>query len=203
MKEAATTNPVAEDGGPSIVIFQVIAVSLLFLNLFTAIVILLIPLGIFRSRGVFLGSPGNSLWLLFIFSLIFGLILFGLGSPKHLNRALLTRGGTTFLFLGIVSALEILLIKAYSPGTRTNSLWWLFVTVTVLGAIGVYLPVRLERLKAKEARRKAEEAKLRALAKERRTSPTVFRFRVRRYYVCEEKLLSAKTKTAYSWRSVH
>jgi hypothetical protein len=192
MTTATTTNSVAADNGQRIPIFQVVGFSLLLLNLFAAFVILLVPLGVFRSRELFLEGPEKSLWLFFSFSFVFGVTLFLVGSPRRFDRALLTYGGSNFLFLGVVSAVEILWIKAKLQNTSVTSVWWLFVVFTVLGAIGVYLPVRSDRIKAKEARRKAEEARLKSLNKERRTSPTIFRFKVRRYYVSEEKVIDCK-----------
>jgi predicted dithiol-disulfide oxidoreductase (DUF899 family) len=59
----------------------------------------------------------------------------------------------------------------------------LLAILTVLGAIAVYLTERFKSLERAEAKRKQEEA----LAKKRKTIPTVVRLKVRRYYVAESK----------------
>jgi hypothetical protein len=168
MQESAIVKAEGKGGSPRLFIFRFIAISLFTLNLLAAIVMFLIPLGVLRPLGIFPGRPEGALWLLFIFSLAFGIILFNLGAAKGARRRLSHGGGSNYLFLGLVAALEIFLVNAHpfnAPDARsTTSLWWLFVTYTVLGGIGVYLPVRAERLERKAAE-KEEELKAKEVGK--------------------------------------
>jgi len=166
-------------------IFKIIAVSFLTLSMLAGIVLLSLPLGIPQNAGMFLWSPERTLWLLFTMGLASGLVLFALGSSNRLRRSLSKAGGSVLLVLGFVSAVEIFLIKARGPAaTSTNSLWWLAVIATIMGALGVYVPESAQR-KAREAeeeraRRVKREAEVPRRENERRVGVRVVRFSQRR-----------------------
>lgn len=196
MNEAMTANGQQEQEEGSrrkIIAFEIIAISFFTLSLAASIVIMLRPLEVF-PRGAFPGNAARALWLLFILGLAFGIVLYTLGATKYRRRKLSGSGGTNYLILGFLCAVEIFWIRAHAPGvtTSTTSLWWLCVILTVLGGIGVYLPVRAKRLEEEEAKRKGDEAKRKALAKEVRTPPTIVRLKVRRYYVSQKKIFDCK-----------
>lgn len=167
MPESAIVEVEQKGNSPRLFIFRFIAKSLFTLNLLAAIVMFLFPLGVL-PREMFPGRPERALWLLFIFSLGFGIILFSLGAAKDSRSSLSHWGGSNYLFLGLVAALEIFLVNAHpfnALGARsTTSLWWLFVSYTVFGGIGVYLPVRAERRKCK-TKEKEEELKAKEVRK--------------------------------------
>ena len=195
MTEATTAKEQQEDDGSpeQISVLRVIAILFLTVSLLVAIAIMLRPLPGFPPK-VFPGNAEMALWLLFTLSLAFGIVLNALGARKENEWRFSNVGGTIYVILGFVSAVEIFLLRAKAPGgtPSTNSLWFLFMVLTVLGAIGVYRPVRSKWLEAKEAKSKAEEARRQALAKERRRTPTIVRLKIRRYYVSEKKIFDCK-----------
>jgi hypothetical protein len=163
MLKAPTSKSEEKDISSRLSMFRFMAVSMFMLNLLAAIVMLLIPLGVLQRRGIFPGRPERSLgslWLLFMFSLGFGIIFFIVGAAKGTRRNLSHAIGSLYLVLSLVSALEVFLLKArpfdVDGATSTTSLWWLFVTYTIMGGIGVYLPVRVVRLEYKAAREEEE-----------------------------------------------
>lgn len=167
LKETPTPKPEERDGSQEgVPVLRFIAVLLLTLSLLATIVLLLLPLGILQPHGIFFpGRPEASLWFLFMVGLAFGLISFALGARTVHRRALSKGGGANYLILGFAAAVEIFLIKAHALNpTGTKSLWGLFVTLTILGGLGVYLPERAERRE-----RKAEAEKLEAEAANRRS----------------------------------
>jgi len=193
MTEATTAKQeeVEEEEGSrrKIIAFEIIALSFFTLSLAATIVIMLLPLED-PQRKLFPGNAGRALGLLFTLGRVFGIVLYALGAPQLSRRILSKGGGTVDLTIGFLCAVEIFWIRAQAPGvtTSTTSLWWLCVVLTVLGTLGVYLPARAERLEDEEAKRKADEAKL----KERRRSPTIIRLKVRRYYVLGKKVFDCK-----------
>jgi hypothetical protein len=187
MTEAATTKQeeVKEDGlRKPVIVLQIFALFFFILSLTVTIVIMLLPLG--DLPGKFPGSPARTLWLLLTFGIVFAIALHLLGAPQLRRRKYSMAGGITSLTLGVLNGVEIFLLKANGQHVPT-SLWWLFTVLTVLGAIGVYLPDRATRLKEQEEKRKAQEALLK-----KRTGPKVLRLKPRRYYVYESKILVYK-----------
>lgn len=187
-----------DDNGSSVIVLEIVAFCFFILSLATSIVIMLLSLPA-ELRGTLLRGtfplnpaagpwqPEAELWLLFSFSLGFTILLNALGAPKHRRRWYWKLYGRINVVLGFLCAVEIFLLHAFQQ--RINrSLWWLVAIITVLGAIAVYLTERFNRLEAAEAKRKAEEA----LIKEQRKSPQVFRFKMRRYYVSENKTFVCK-----------
>src|SRR5689334_9273898 len=170
------------DGGPreSNMVLQVTAILFFGLNLAVAAVLMLLP---FRKffYGRFQQVPETVLWLLFAFTLTFAILIYTLGATRNSRRKYSNLGGTTYLALGLLCAVEIFILAG---GSFPTSFWWLFPVLTLLGAIGVYLPERAKRLKKAAEEIKAAEAVLR----ERRKSPIVLRLKARRYYVYENKL---------------
>ena len=163
-------------------IFRVVGAGLMALGALACLIILLLPLGVLQKVSLFLHSPGKALWLLFVSGLALGAILFWIGSEDRHNRRLSKVGGSLLLLLAFGTAAEILLIKAYKTEVNsTTPLWWLFLIFTLLGGIGVYIPEHIKREEeAKEAERIKREAENRRRAEEKRTSATVYLFKLRR-----------------------
>jgi beta-lactamase regulating signal transducer with metallopeptidase domain len=167
-------------------ILRIIAISLLTLGLLSAITLLLIPLGIPQSAGIFPPSPERALWLLYLLTFAFGLILFTLAAKNHHRNRLSKLGGSVQMALGLAAAAEIFLLRAYPPLgiTSDTSLWWLFVFSTVLGGIGVYIPASAKRRerKAEEDRIKRRELEAEALNREeqKRLNLRIVSYNVRR-----------------------
>ncbi len=161
-----------------------VGIGLLVLSGVAALVIGLLPLGFLQRSGMFLGAPERSLWLLFVLCSAFGANLFALGVETPLLWRYLKRGGKLLLVFGLVSATEILLVKAFLPGvTSTISLWWLFVICNVFGGSAVYAPEVAARIELKAAQERAKrmewEASL-SREEELRVSLGVRHFRRRR-----------------------
>jgi hypothetical protein len=185
----ATTEPQKEEGSQKkIAVFEVSGIFFFTLSLAASVVIILRPLG--ALNGAF--SRETEIWLLFTLGFAFGIVLTSLGATTRSRRNLSIRGGANYLALGFVCAVEIFLLGLYEPGVATGitSLWWLSVIYTVLGTLGVYLPVRGRRRQAEREKRKQKEARRKAIAKERR-SPRII-IKVRRYYFTEKKLVDWK-----------
>jgi hypothetical protein len=105
-----------DDGSPKqSSVLRVIAIFFLILSLLVAIVIMLRPLPVFPPN-VFPGNAEMALWLLFTLSLAFGIVLNALGATKENRWRFSDVGGTIYVILGFVSAVEILLLR-----TRRNA----------------------------------------------------------------------------------
>lgn len=136
-----------------------VGMGLLVLSSLSSVVILLLPLKILQRFNIFQENPQRSLWLFFVGGLIVGLILFALGTEEdtpqtkesRLDRVLRI-GGSIFLLLGFLAAIEIFLIEAnLFTSTQTASLWWLFVAYIILGGIGTYMTEKSDKGEAQEA----------------------------------------------------
>ena len=188
MSEATTEKQKVEGSRKTIAVFEVSGIFFFTLNLVASFVIILRPLG--ELNGAF--PRQTEIWLLFTLGFVFGIVLHSLGATTQSRRNLSKRGGANYLALGFVCAAEIFLLGLYKPGETTGiiSLWCLSVILSVLGTLGVYLPVRGKRLEAERKERKEKEERRKARAKERR-SPTII-IKVRRYYFTEKKLFECK-----------
>lgn len=168
-----------EERGKSLRTIEVIAVLFFLLNLVTSLVMMLLPLKVLG--GAFPGRV-KGLWLMFILSLGLMILLNALSAPKDNRRKYWKFFGTVNVILGFLCAAEIFYLRGDGK-TYHASLWWLPPVLTVLGTTAVYLTERFKRLEREKAKREQEEA----LAKKRKTIPTVVRLKVRRYYVTEGK----------------
>ncbi|HEY0319543.1 MAG TPA: hypothetical protein VGC66_01080 [Pyrinomonadaceae bacterium] len=149
-------------------ILRIIGFSLLVLGGLAVIVLLSMPFNFPQNIGIFIWRPERALWLLFLLGGAFGAILFALGSGWHSLERGLKAGGKLLLISGFVCALELFLIKARWPiGTRTISLWWLFVLFTLSGGVAVYITEMIEReeLRSKEELVRKAELKARAASR--------------------------------------
>lgn len=165
--------------GKSLKTIEVIALLFFLLNLASSLVMMLLPLKVLG--GAFPGRV-KGLWLMFTISLALMILLNALSAPKDNRRKYWKFFGTVNVIVGFLCAVEIFYLRGDGKPYHA-SLWWLPPVLTVLGAIAVYLTERFKSLERAEAKRKQDEA----LAKKRKTIPTVVRVKVRRYYVAESK----------------
>ena len=195
---ASLSQEKTEYDGSSVIVLEIVAFCFFILSFAASIVMMLLSLPA-ELRGTILRGtfppnmeagpwqPEASLWLLFSFSVGFTILLNALGAPKRRRRWYWKLYGRINVVLGFLCAAEIFLLHAFRQ-TINRSLWWLLAVITVLGAVAVYLTEKFNRLEAAKAKREAEEA----LIKEQRQSPQVFRFKMRRYYVSENKTFVCK-----------
>ena len=189
MSEATTEKQKEEGSRKRIVVLEVGGILFFTLTLAASIVIILRPLN--ALHGSF--PRETKIWLLFTLGFVFGIVLHSLGATTQSRRNLSKRGGTNYLFLGFGCAVEIFLLGLFKPEVTTGiaSLWTLSVILSVLGTLGVYLPVRGERREAERKKRKEKEEQRKALAKRRR-SPTTIVIKVRHYYFTEKRIFDCK-----------
>ncbi|MDT7777494.1 MAG: hypothetical protein QOC99_6 [Acidobacteriota bacterium] len=167
-------------------ILRTIAILLLTLGLLAAVTLLLLPLGIPQSAGIFPPSPERALWLLYLLCMAFGLSFFAIAAQNGDRNRLSKLGGSLQLALGLAAATEIFLLNAYPPLgiTSTFSLWWLFAFSTIMGGVGVYIPASAEKRerKAEEERIKKAELEAEALNREeqKRLNLRIVSYNVRR-----------------------
>jgi hypothetical protein len=169
---------------------NLIAISFLTLGLAAAVTIAMLPLGILEKWEWFPGSQEVSLWLLFLISLIFGLVVFALKSGKFPWRLSRT-AGVMLLIVGVLLGVEILLTQTcLVQACRADaerppdvaamiSLWLLFVACTLLGVFGVYaakaMQRRAEEERAEELERQAEATRAQERSRERLTFVRIVR----------------------------
>lgn len=184
--EATVGQEKMEEPESSVMVLEIVAILFFILTLTASIVMLLLPLKVLPDKA-FAQDPERTLWLLFWFSLAFTILLNALGAPKRRRRNYWKLYGGINVVLGFLCATEIFLLSAFGKAISPN-LWWLLAIITVLGAIGVYLTERFDKLESAEARRKAAEA----LVKAKRKPPEVYRFTVRRYFVSKNRMFVCK-----------
>ena len=188
MTEITKANEEQKEKSASRTTVEVIAVLFFLLNLASSLVIMLLPFKEKVLGGLFTGQPApyRGLWMLFTLSLVLMILLNALSAPKERRRDYWKFFGTINVIIGFLCAIEIFYLHATRNRIPHDSLWRLMIVLTVLGAIGVYLTKKLETLELTETTRKQEGA----LAKKRKTIPTVVRLKVRRYYVSESKTVA-------------
>jgi hypothetical protein len=186
--EATVGKEKIENPESTVIVLEIIAIFFFILSLTASIVMLLLPVKEkVLPNGAFARDPESALWLLFWFSLAFTILLNALGAPKRRRRNYWKLYGGINVVLGFLCATEIFLLNAFGK-TISPNLWWLLAVITVLGAIGVYLTERFNRLESAAAKRKAAEA----LVKAKRKTPKVYRFTVRRYFVSKNRMFVCK-----------
>jgi hypothetical protein len=169
------------------IILRIIGGGLLLLAMLAALTMFLLPLNILQNgRGIFMWSPEVTLWLLLILSISFAYVFFRLGPQNGSRWTLLKVVGSLLLVLGFASATEIFLLEAYRPDAQhVISVWGLFVLCCVAGGVGVYFPVRAERIKGEAEEEQFNRLVLEAEAlrkKERNTRLRILGHNVSGYF---------------------
>jgi len=191
MSEATTEERKETVSRKRIAVFEYSGIAFFTLSLAASAVLILRPLDVLDKQR-FPQETVVWLWLLFTLGFIVGLVLILFGSATEKRRDLSTGGGANYLAIGFICAVEIFLLGYYKPGVMTGlrSLWWLAVIYSVLGALGVYLPVRGKRQQLERELREEQEERRKARARKRRSQTIVVQ--VKRYYFIEKKLLDYK-----------
>jgi hypothetical protein len=131
-------------------VLRVVGGLFILLGILSGIVLVMIPLGLTISGSV------TTFWLLFLFCVIGGLVLYSLGTQDSPVSKVLKVTGGLILILGVVSAFVIFLSKVQVVEADASfSLWALFIVGTIGGVSSILTAEEADDVSSRQIRTRA------------------------------------------------